>query len=70
MARVSIDDKQIELPQRTEGHMLKAVAGIDPHRTVWKRMPVGVPEKIIHDTATIDLKDGDEFWTSPPATFG
>ncbi len=68
--RVLVDDKQVTLPGRIEGYMLKAAAGSDPHRTTWKRMPVGAPEMIVHDTTILDLVDGDEFWTSPPATFG
>lgn len=69
MVDIIIDDKSMRVPSATLAFLLKAQAGIDPHRVVWKQMPAGVPEKCLADTDHIEVRSGDEFWTSPAGTF-
>lgn len=67
---VAVDGKQVAVARRIEAFMLKAAAGRDPQYTVWKMTPPGVPWQCLADTQVIDVAEGDEFQTSPPATFG
>lgn len=69
--QVTIDGTSIEVPIVINGYELKGKAGIDPQRQVWRTTADNEPEECIHDYATggVVVRDGDVFWTSPPAHF-
>jgi len=68
---IHVDDVQLKVTDSSlTGSQLKAKAGKDPQYQLFLEVKGNDPDKLIGDTEAVPIKNGQHFYTIPPATFG
>lgn len=68
---IHIDDKEYKVDKSTmTGVELKALAGRDSTYQLFLERTGNEPDELIDDNKSVDIKNGEHFYTVPPATFG
>lgn len=68
---IHVDGKEYK-PAKTSmtGIEIKALAGRDASYQLFLEQKGSDPDKLIGDSETVDLRNGEHFYTVPQATFG
>lgn len=68
---IHVDDVQLKITESSlTGSQLKAKAGKDPQYQLFLEEKGNDPDRLISDTEAVPIKNGQHFYTIPPATFG
>ena len=68
---IHVDGKEFKVDQATmSGAQIKALVGKDATYQLFEELPGNEPDKLITDTESVNIKNGQHFYTVPPATFG
>ncbi len=68
---IHIDGKEYKPTTKSmTGIEIKALAGRDASYQLFLEMKASDPDKLIGDSETIELRNGEHFYTVPQATFG
>jgi len=68
---IHIDGKEFKVEKTSmTGIELKALAGRDSTYQLFLEKTGNDPDQLIGDAQTVELKNGEHFYTVPPATFG
>ncbi len=68
---IHVDGQLFKVDKGTmSGAEIKALAGKDASYQLFQELPGNEPDKLIPDNESVSMRNGLQFYTVPPATFG